>query len=206
MHLTAESMTFSAVLWKSGTSGSSPYGRMRMGDHSPAEGGGRKELSALATDGKGIVLLPGEGEIISMPGNQMSFVHKEPDSAYSIVEWAAEPGAPGSSVHIHRQTDEAFYVLEGTFGFQMGEETVEGSAGTFVFAPKGTVHEFWNQGPSPARMLVTMSPPDFWRYGKELAEGLAAAGDDAEAARSLRERLSEKYDIEVLGPPRRATG
>jgi quercetin dioxygenase-like cupin family protein len=160
----------------------------------------------MATAGKGDMLLPGERETISMPGNKMSFVHREPDSAYFMVEWASELGAPGSSVHIHRTTNEAFYVLEGTFGFQLGEDTVEGSAGAFVFAPKGTVHAFCDQGPSPARMLVTMSPPDFWRYLKELAEGLAAAGDDAEAARSLRERLSEKYDIEVLEPPRRATG
>jgi hypothetical protein len=77
----------------------------------------RKEISIVATDGKGIVLLPREGETISMPGNKMAFVHREPDSAYSMVEWAAEPVAPDSSVHIHRVTDEAFYVLEGTFGF-----------------------------------------------------------------------------------------
>ena len=51
-----------------------------------------------------------------------------------------------------------------------------------------------------------MSPPGFWRYLKELAEGLAAAGDDAETAMSLRKELSEKYDIEVVGPPRQATG
>ena len=157
----------------------------------------------MANDGKGIALLPGERETISMAGNKMSFVHREPDSAYSMVEWSSEPGAPGSSVHIHRMTDEVFYVLEGTFGFQLGEETVEASAGAFVFAPKGIVHAFWNQGPTSARMLVMMSPPDFWRYGKALAEGLAAAGDDAEAAMSLRESLSEKYDVEVVGPPRR---
>jgi quercetin dioxygenase-like cupin family protein len=96
----------------------------------------------VANEGKGIALLPGERETISMAGNKMSFVHREPDSAYSMVEWASEPGAPGSSVHIHRMTDEAFYVLEGTFGFQVGEHTVEGSAGTFVSAPKGTVHAF----------------------------------------------------------------
>jgi hypothetical protein len=72
-----------------------------------------------------------------------------------------------------------------------------------VFAPKGTEHAFWNLGPTPARMLVMMSPPDFWLYLKELAEGLAAAGDDAESATSLRKRLSEKYDVEVVGPPRR---
>jgi quercetin dioxygenase-like cupin family protein len=160
----------------------------------------------MVNDGKGTVLLPGERETISMTGNKMSFVHREPDSAFSMVEWVAEPGAPGSSVHIHRLTDEAFYVLEGTFGFQVGEETVEGSAGAFVFAPKGTEHAFWNQGSSRARMLVTMSPPDFWRYLEELAEGLAAAGDDAEAAMKLRKELSEKYDIEVVGPPRQVTG
>ncbi len=159
----------------------------------------------MRTDSKGTVLQTRERETISMAGNKMSFVHREPDSAYSMIEWTSEPGAPGSSVHIHRQTDEAFYVLEGTFGFQVGERTVEGSAGAFVFAPKGTAHAFWNQGPTPARMLLTMSPPEFWRHLKELAEGLAAAGDDAEVARSLRERLSEKYDIEVVGPPRRAT-
>jgi quercetin dioxygenase-like cupin family protein len=159
----------------------------------------------VATDGKGTVLQPGERETISMPGNKVSFVHRQPDSAYSLVEWTSEPGAPGSSVHVHRMTDEAFYVLEGTFAFQVGKQTVEGSAGAFVFAPKGVVHAFWNQGPTPARMLVTMSPPDFWRYLKELAEGLAAAGDEAEAAMSLRERLSEEYDIEVVGAPRRAT-
>lgn len=159
----------------------------------------------MANDGMGIVLLPEERETISMPGNKMSLVHRESDSPFSIVEWAAEPGAQGSSVHLHRLTDEAFYVLEGTFGFQVGEETVEGSAGTFVFVPRGTVHAFWNQGPSPARMLLTISPPDFWRYLEELAEGLAAAGDDAEAAMELRKVLSEKYDVEILGPPRRAT-
>jgi quercetin dioxygenase-like cupin family protein len=175
---------------------------MRVRNHSFAGREQRKEISIMATDGKGTVLLPGERGTISMPGNKMSFVHVEPDSAYSIVEWASEPGAPGSSVHIHRMTDEAFYVLEGTFGFQLGEETVEASAGAFVFAPKGIVHAFWNQGPTSARMLVMMSPPDFWRYGKELAEGLAAAGDDAEAALSLRKKLSEKYDVEVVGPPR----
>jgi quercetin dioxygenase-like cupin family protein len=163
----------------------------------------RKELCALAFAGQGIVLQPGERETISMPGNEVSFVHRGAAGAYSMVEWASEPGAPGSSVHIHRKTDEAFYVLEGTFGFQVGEETVEGSAGSFVFAPKGTKHAFWNKGPTTARLLLTMSPPEFWRYLKELAEGLVEARDDAEAAMKLRKRLSEKYDVEVVGPPRR---
>ncbi len=54
-------------------------------------------------------------------------------------------------------------------------------------------------------MLVTISPPGFERYFERLAEGLAAAGEDEQAAMGVRKALSEKYDIEVVGPPRQAT-
>ena len=77
--------------------------------------------------------------------------------------------------------------------------------GTFIFVPRGVEHAFWNEGNTEARLLSTVSPPGFEGYFEELAEGLAAAGDDAQAAARLRERLSKKYDIEVVGPPRQAT-
>ncbi len=154
---------------------------------------------------KSILVLPGEGKTVSLPGNEITVVHRGADAAYSLAEWVAAPGVPGTPLHIHRVTDEGFYILEGTFGFQVGEETVEAAAGAFVFAPKGIEHAFWNKGPTPARMLITMSPPGFERYFEELAEGLAAVGDDAEAAMDIRKTLSEKHDIEVVGPPRQAT-
>ena len=83
--------------------------------------------------------------------------------------------------------------------------TFEGPAGAFVFVPKGIEHAYWNEGVTPARMLIIISPPGFESYFEELAEGLAAAVDDAEAAMSVRKALSGKYDIEVVGPPRQAT-
>ena len=49
----------------------------------------------MATEGKGIVLPPGEGETVSLPGNEISFLRRQPDGAYSLVEWLAAPGAPG---------------------------------------------------------------------------------------------------------------
>lgn len=150
--------------------------------------------------------MPGEGKTVSLPGHEITFIHGKPNAAYSLVEWAAAPDVPGTPLHIHRITDEAFYVLEGVFGFQVGERTVDGTAGAFFLVPAGLEHAFWNQGTSPAKMLITMSPPGFERYFEELAEGLATIGDDAEAAHSVRKSLSEKYDIEVVGPPRQATG
>jgi hypothetical protein len=82
---------------------------------------------------------------------------------------------------------------------------LEAPAGTFLFVPRGGEHAFWNVGTTEARLLSSVSPPGFEGYFEELAEGLGAAGEDAQAATSLRKRLSEKYDIEVVGPPRRAT-
>lgn len=158
----------------------------------------------MAVDYGSVMLPPDGGIFVSFLGNRVTLVHGRSTGAYSLVEWLSEPGIPGTPLHIHRETDESFYVLEGTFGFQAGERTFEGVAGAFVFVPKGVEHAYWNAGKTPARMLITISPPGFERYFEELADGLAAAADDAEAAMRVRKALSEKYDMEVVGPPRQA--
>jgi quercetin dioxygenase-like cupin family protein len=158
------------------------------------------------TAGDGHILLaPGAGKTVSLQGNQLTFVHRDPADAYSLIDWITPPGLPSPPLHIHRVTDEAFYVLEGTFGFQAGEDTIEGSAGAFVLIPRGLKHTFWNQGSLPARVLIVVSPSGFERYFEELADGLASAGDVPESAMSLRKALSERYDIEVVGPPRQVS-
>lgn len=159
----------------------------------------------MATD-ESIMLLPGVGRTVSLLDHWVTFIHGYPEGAYSLIEWVAMPSVPGPPLHIHETTDEAFYVLEGTFGFQVGERTVDGTAGAFFFVPKGQVHTYWNQGLERARMLVTMSPAGFERYFEELAKDLASADGSAESALSVREALSERYDIQIVGPPRQVTG
>ena len=107
-------------------------------------------------------------------------------------------------MHVHHVTDEAFYVLDGTFGFQAGDDTVDGPTGAFVHVPKGLAHTYWNQGARPARLLIVISPSGFESYFEELSKGLATAGDSPEEAIRVRQRLSATYDIEVVGPPRQA--
>ena len=158
----------------------------------------------MAVNNESIMLPPGEGKTVSFSGNWVTLIHGHPGGAYSVVEWVSESGIPGPPLHIHRTTDEAFYVLEGTFGFQAGERTFEGTAGAFVFVPRGLDHAYWNVGTTPAKMLVTISPPGFERYFEELAEGLEAAANDEQAAMGVRKALSQKHDIEVVGPPRQA--
>ncbi len=80
----------------------------------------------MPNDDGTMVLLPGEGKTVRLPGNEITYIRRGADSAYSLVKWVAAPGTP---LHIHWITDEAFYVLDGTFGFKVGERTVDGVAG-----------------------------------------------------------------------------
>jgi quercetin dioxygenase-like cupin family protein len=83
-----------------------------------------------------------EAADLPFSGNRVTFVYTEPDSAYSVVEWVAAPGAPGTPLHLHRATDEAFYVLEGTLGFQVGQRTLELRA----CLVRVRVKPFWRSG------------------------------------------------------------
>jgi hypothetical protein len=59
----------------------------------------------MTFDSGATVLAPGEGKTVSFSGtfsgNRVTFVYREPGAAYSIVEWAAAPGAPGTPLHLH---------------------------------------------------------------------------------------------------------
>ncbi|WP_292808200.1 cupin domain-containing protein, partial [Nostoc sp. JL23] len=59
----------------------------------------------------------------------------------------------GPPLHLHRREDESFYILEGTFAFQIGDRTVTATAGWFITAPKGVPHSYKNIGTTPARIV-----------------------------------------------------
>jgi len=78
---------------------------------------------------------------------------------FVIVQWTAEVGdhwiAP---LHVHRRDDEAWYVLSGKLGFRLGDDEIEASPGSAVFARRGTPHTFWNAGQSEAEYVLVMTP------------------------------------------------
>jgi quercetin dioxygenase-like cupin family protein len=78
---------------------------------------------------------------------------------FVIREWNLKP-YPGDQAppHIHHQSDEAFYVLEGQLEVLTGEERTIYQTGELAFVSAGTVHTFANRGPDDCRMLVIMTP------------------------------------------------
>ncbi|MFC5650640.1 cupin domain-containing protein [Paenibacillus solisilvae] len=84
-------------------------------------------------------------------------------AALVIAEWTA-PGCPTGEqaefiapLHLHHDDDEAWYILEGTLGFQIGDEQIEASAGDALTAPRGTPHTYWNPRADEARYLIIMT-------------------------------------------------
>ena len=83
-------------------------------------------------------------------------------SDFVIAEWRDAGGPPGpprwiAPLHLHRNDDEAWYVLEGTLCVRVGEDVVEAPAGAAVFVPRGTPHTYWNPGSGVCRYLLVMT-------------------------------------------------
>ena len=119
-----------------------------------------------------------------------------PAGDFVIAEWTDEGGGsdtptPIAPLHVHHSDDEAWYVLEGTLGFQLGDKEIVAPAGSAVFAPRGLPHTYWNATAERARYAIVMTP-NLMR----LIEALHATADrDPETMR----RLFERYDSELLG-------
>jgi mannose-6-phosphate isomerase-like protein (cupin superfamily) len=85
------------------------------------------------------------------------------DSSFVIAEWtdSGTPAGPPRFIapfHVHYADDEAWYVLEGTLAFRLGDQEVQAPAGAIVFAPRGVPHTYWNPHPTAARYLLIMTP------------------------------------------------
>jgi mannose-6-phosphate isomerase-like protein (cupin superfamily) len=110
-----------------------------------------------------VILRPGEGRAYDL-GPRLTAVFKadgeETASRYSISEWWLEPHTKGPGAHTHPE-DDVFFVLGGTMTMQVGEETFDAPAGSFVLVPGGCLHTFENRGDERAGFLNISAPGDF---------------------------------------------
>lgn len=105
-----------------------------------------------------------KGREIAMIASQLAGnLLGENGGQFVIAEWRDAGGAAGqrrliAPTHVHHEDDEAWYVVEGTLMFRIGDDVVEARAGSGVLAPRGVVHTYWNPAAEPARYLIIMTP------------------------------------------------
>jgi mannose-6-phosphate isomerase-like protein (cupin superfamily) len=77
---------------------------------------------------------------------------------FSVAEALVEPGQV-TEAHLHRTSQEVYYVLEGTGTMQMDGEAFGVGSGDAILIKPGTVHDIVNTGGGVLRILCVCSPP-----------------------------------------------
>ena len=106
-----------------------------------------------------VVVPPGQGHRV---GN-VEFLARTADSPrfnFGIIEIAA---GRELEAHVHRDEDDAFYIIEGEMTFLFGGREVPAPPGTFVLVPPGVEHGFRNDQDRPVRMFNIHAPAGFDR-------------------------------------------
>lgn len=92
----------------------------------------------------------------------------------SIIEHRMPYGSK-TPMHIHRNEDEVFHVLDGTMRFRVDGKDTVAHAGQIVLAPKKVPHAFRVESIGGARCLTMTTGGDLERLVREMAKPAASA-------------------------------
>jgi quercetin dioxygenase-like cupin family protein len=149
----------------------------------PPPDGGRAVADAVLSG-------PGEGERIE--GRSTTIVKAggdDCDGQLAVYETVLPVGNSGPPLHLHRNTAETFFVLDGTFEFILGDERASLEPGYFVLVLPGVPHTFANDGETEARCLTITGPAGVEAF---IREAVRSGGAD------LAE-LGARHDTFLLG-------
>lgn len=150
--------------------------------------------------GKGFVVKATEsrfGEKTLVGGkspNDIKVSHKDTNGALTVFEYTGnEKGGP--PLHMHLNQDEIFFIVQGEYLFQVGEDQHTLKAGDTIFLPRMVPHAF-AQLTENGKMFFMFQPSgemeDFFRaIGSLTAPPTAAEG----AA------IFASHGMKVVGPP-----
>src|SRR5919109_1788031 len=118
--------------------------------HDPPSDGGRPFADAVFTK-------PEDAETLSSAVSTHRILCDLPQ--LSTIDMTFQPEFEGVDPHTHPDHVDAFYVLAGQFEFRVGDEPHVARQGTFLAAPRNTVHGFRPGGADPIRCFNVHAPP-----------------------------------------------
>jgi quercetin dioxygenase-like cupin family protein len=152
---------------------------------------------------KGFKISAGEGRIhghIKLKGVNSNILDvkvsgSDTNGNLAIFEQTSLSQGKGTPLHIHHNQDEVFFIIEGAYYFQVGEDKFELSKGDSIFLPRKVPHA-WTQVSETGKMTVTMQPA-----GKLEDFFVQVAALDHEPSASEMEKLFADNEMQIVGPP-----
>ncbi len=121
-----------------------------------------------------------------------------------IEQWL--PYGESPPLHIHRNEDEIFLMIEGTMRFVVGGKEIVARAGDTLLAPKEVPHTFRVESPEGAHCFTITTGSDFEKLVR--AFGSPALSDELpppmEPTPEMIEALTRtcrENGIDIVGPP-----
>lgn len=159
--------------------------------------------NTLETKAKGFKINSGEGRIhghIKLKGVNSNILDvkisgSDTGGELAIFEQTSLSQGKGTPLHIHNSQDEFFYVIEGAYYFQLGDEKFNLTIGDSIFLPRKIAHA-WTQVSEKGRMTVILQPA-----GKLENFFISMSQLDLEPTQNEIAKLFIDNDMQVVGPP-----
>lgn len=119
-------------------------------------------LKKMSNPSKGFTVKAGEARFgIHTPfrgvnPNDMKISSKDTDGSVSVFEYIGTQKV-GPNLHIHFEQDEIFYIAEGEYIFQVGNERSTLKAGDTIFLPRQVPHT-WLQLSDKGKLIYLLQP------------------------------------------------
>lgn len=148
------------------------------------------------------VVLPGEGEALTVVGDVLSFKLTAADTgdSFLLAEGRVAPEG-GPPPHMHGREDELFCLIEGAMDFARDDTRYRLAPGDAAWAPRNVPHAFRNAGALPMKFLVIATPTNFEQFyrtcGLPVRKGEPPPTVTGEDVKRLME-MAPKFGLTVL--------
>ncbi len=162
-----------------------------------------KKPEMMNRSDKGFIVKSGEGRKhghIKLKGVNSNILDvkisgNDTDGGVAMFEQTSLSQGRGTPLHVHHKQDEYFYVVEGEYYFQIGDDTFRATAGDTIFLPMKVPHA-WSQVSAKGKMTVTFQPA-----GKMENFFLTTAALDHEPTKEEMAKIFDDNEMTVVGPP-----
>ena len=124
----------------------------------------------------------------------------------SVLEHQA-PHGDSPPLHVHRNEDEVFHILEGEMAFILDGKHRQGRAGDTLLAPKGIPHTYRVLSAGGARWLTITTGEEFERFIRALGRHADRDGLPDRSGPPTPEQVegltsaAARHGVDIVGPP-----
>lgn len=126
--------------------------------------------------------------------NDLKVSSKDTAGNVSVFEYVGKEKV-GPPLHVHVKQDEIFYVAEGEYLFQVGDERFTAKAGDTVFGPRKVPHT-WVQVSDTGKLVYLVQPSGTMEEFFSELNQLKGPPTEAEI-----QKIHQAHGMDVLGPP-----